>query len=84
MNRCIISGKIMSEIEYKFIIKNKDNSVAKFYIELDNKNIVKIISYNEIADKVLRKLKEGDGILIEGYLIENGEIVLLQFERMQQ
>ena len=84
MNICILQGKIISKIEYKFIIKNKNNFIKKFYIELDNKNIVKIISYNEIADKVLRKLKEGDGILIEGYLIENGEIVLLQFERMQQ
>ena len=42
MNNCFISGKIITEVEFKFAIKNKFYSIAEFKIELDNKSIIKI------------------------------------------
>ena len=66
MNICIISGKIISKIDFKFIINSHDKSIAIFYMELLNKNTVKIIAYNEMADKVYSELKQGQNLIIEG------------------
>ena len=41
MNLCFVIGKIVSEIEFKFIINSKNISIAYFKIELINKIIVK-------------------------------------------
>ena len=66
MNICIISGKIISKIDFKFIINSHNKSIAIFYMELMDKNIVKVVSYNELADKVYSKLKQGQHLIIEG------------------
>ena len=70
MNICIVLGKIISDIEYEFIIteekkennkkinklNSKNISVCKFEIELINKSIVKIKAYNEKADYCYKSL----------------------------
>ena len=66
MNICIIRGKIISKIDFKFIINSHNKSIAIFYMELLNKNTVKIIAYNEMADKVYSELKQGQNLIIEG------------------
>ena len=76
MNICIISGKIISEVEFEFIINNKNKSIAYFDIELSNKNIVKIKAYDEIADYCYWKFEKGEIIYIQGFLKETGEIVV--------
>ena len=56
-NICIVYGKIVSEIEFKFIINvKKYYSIAMFQIELNNKSIVTVRGYNEIADRRYRNL----------------------------
>ena len=74
MNICFLIGKIISEIEFKFIIEGKDVAVVTFYIELENKSILKVKGYNEIADECYQKLKLGDTIAIQGILNGKGEI----------
>ena len=34
MNICMISGKIISKIDFKFIINSHNKSIAIFYMEL--------------------------------------------------
>ena len=41
MNICILLGKIVSEIEFKFIINSKNKSIAYFDLELLNKSRVR-------------------------------------------
>ena len=74
MNLCIILGKIVSEVEFKFIIKSKNKSIAYFDMQLLNKSIVTIKSYNDMADYVYRKLRINQIVIVEGKLREDGSV----------
>lgn len=71
MNICILLGKIVSEIEFKFIINSKNKSIAYFELELLNKSIIKVRAHNEIADYAYSKLSKGDITVIEGKVRTN-------------
>ena len=67
MNICIVYGKIVSKIEFEFIINvKKYYSIVIFQIELDNKSIVTVRGYNEIADYCYKNLNKGNYCVIEG------------------
>ena len=68
MNLCFLIGKIISEIEFKFIINSKNISIAYFKIELHNKSIVQVKAYNELADYCYSKLQKYDVCAIQGYI----------------
>ena len=66
MNLCFLYGKIVSNIDFKFMINSKNTSKAVFYLKLKNNSIIKIKAYNEIADFCFSKLKKGNSIILEG------------------
>lgn len=68
MNEVFLTGKIISNVEFKFIINSKNISIAMFNIETDDKQVIKIKSYNELADYCFSKLKNTDRIFINGEL----------------
>ena len=68
MNICFLTGKIINEIEFKFIIQGKNTSIVTFQIELENKNIITVKGYDEIADYCYQKVKNNDIIMIQGRL----------------
>ncbi len=70
MNICVLIGKIISEIEFKFVINSKNKSIVYFDIELQNKNVVKAVAYDDKADYIYRKIKNKN-VLIEGQLRDN-------------
>ena len=78
MNLCFLIGKIISEIEFNFIVCNgsisAEVSIAEFKLELESKTIVKIIAYKELADSCYRKLSKEDIIGVFGSLNTCGEI----------
>ena len=75
MNEVFIIGKIKTEIEFKFIINNqKYFSKVKFKIQTQDKQELKVVGYNNIADYILRNLKKKDKIFINGRLNTNMEI----------
>ena len=86
MNLCFLMGKIVSKIEFDFLIDNgkisKEISIARFNLQIDKENIVKIFVYNNFADIVYRELKLGDNIGIEGSLKTNGYIKLEKYIKM--
>ena len=71
MNKVFLIGKIITEIEFKFIINSKNISIASFKIETLDKQIINIKAYNEIADYVYSEFYKNDIITIEGNLKEN-------------
>ena len=79
MNIVLVYGKIVSKIEFKFMLSKKHISITVFYIELSNKSIVKIKAYDNMADKCYRQLEKGNNIAIEGKLM-NECIILNDFE----
>ena len=78
--------EIVSKIEFDFLIDNgkisKEISIARFNLQIDKENIVKIFVYNNFADIVYRELKLGDNIGIEGSLKTNGYIKLEKYIKM--
>ena len=78
MNICFLMGKIISEIDFKFIIQGKNTAIATFKIELENKSIITVKGYNEVADYCYQKLKNNDTIIIQGRLQDGGEIIMIE------
>ncbi len=83
MNIVYIQGKIINDIEFKFIIRNKNTSVSIFKIQLMNNSIVTIKAYNELADYCYSKLNKEDIILIEGELNSKLEIISKAIEKLE-
>ena len=75
LNIIFTQGKIISDVEFKFIIKSKNISVSIFKLQLINNSIVTIKSYNELADYCYSKLNKEDIVLIEGKLNSKLEII---------
>ena len=68
MNKVFLIGKIITDIDFKFIISSKNISIARFKIATLDKQIVPIKAYNEMADYAYRKLNRNNLIDIEGKL----------------
>lgn len=66
MNLCILLGKIVSDIEFKFIIKGKNKSIAYFDMLLLNNSVVCVKAYNEMADYIYRNCQIGQKVSVEG------------------
>ena len=81
MNLVFIQGKIISEIDFKFIINSNNKSIAIFKIELFNKSIVTAKAYNNLADYCYSKLKVGNLVLIKGFLNNKNEIIIKIIEK---
>ena len=80
MNLCILDGKVINEIDLKFIYNIREKSlgrnhisIAIIYIEIPNKQIINLQAYDEIAEFVYQNMNKGDYIMIEGK-IRNGFI----------
>ena len=76
MNICFISGKIISDISFKFIVNGQNISICYFNIELSNKSIVKCLAYNEMADSCYFKVRNGDFVYIQGFLNSNYDVII--------
>ena len=83
MNIVFVEGKIISDIEFNFIINSENVSITTFEVELLNKSIVKIKTYNELADYCYSKLNKGDIIFVEGYLNSNMEIIIKTLKKSE-
>ena len=78
MNICFLIGKIISEIEFKFIVNSKKYfSISIFKIKLDNKSIITVKGYNEISDFCYKKLIKNNNISLYGELIQKEIYVYL-------
>ena len=76
MNQVYLIGKIITDIEFKFIINSKNISIAIFKIKtIKDNQVIHIQSFNEVADYFYSKYKRGDIVMIEGKLEENEVIV---------
>ena len=75
MNEVFLTGKIISNVEFKFIINSKNISIAMFNIETDYKQVIKIKAYNELADYCYSKLETNQRVFIYGEISENNIIV---------
>ena len=69
-------GKIISDIQFKFIIKAKDKAVIDFKVlTIQDRQIISVKAYNKMADVIYQKLEINNGIIICGYLKEDKVII---------
>ena len=71
MNEVFLIGKIISDIEFEFIINSKNKAIACFEIKKADKQIVRIQAYNQLADFVYSKLNTNDKVFINGCIEAN-------------
>ena len=71
MNEVFLIGKVISDIEFKFIINSKNKAIASFEIKTADKQIVRIQAYNQLADFVYSKLNTNDKVFVNGYIEDN-------------
>ena len=71
MNGVFLIGKIISDIEFKFIINSKNKAIACFEIKTADKQIVRMQAYNQLADFAYSKLNTNDKVFINGYIEAN-------------
>lgn len=77
MNICFFMGKIVSDIDFQFIIHDRRNiSIAIFEVELKNKSKITVVGYNELADICYSHLNKDDKIILQGYLKNERRVVL--------
>lgn len=86
MNICFFQGKIISKINFKFVMESDENlscrhtSICYFDVLLNSKTIIMVKAYDNMADLCYRKLKIDDFININGILCDNYEVELCEVE----
>ena len=84
MNICFFIGKVISDIEYRFIVDNKKYyAIAIFQIELNNKSVITVKGLNEIADYCYRNLNKNDYCILEGIIASNFNILFQNITKME-
>ena len=76
MNLCFLKGKIISNIEFNFILESHHISIVIFELELSNNSIVTVKAYDEIADWCYQNLVKNDWVALKGNLNSKMEIIL--------
>lgn len=78
MNLCILGGKVINEIDLKFIynlqkksLDKKHTAIIIIYLQLQDKQVIKLCAYDEIADYTYQNISEGDYIVVEGKIRNN-------------
>ena len=89
MNYFIGIGQIIKEIKFDFFINSKKIiSAADTFIKIqnthnaDNPVTIKIIGFNDLADKMYRRLYKGSYVLVYGTLTTNGYIEIIDFQKI--
>ena len=81
LEKCFLIGKIISEIDFKFIVNNKEiHAIAMFEIELMNATKLKVKAYNEIADYCYKNYYKNKYVCISRRI--NSEIEVTMMETM--
>ncbi len=83
MNEIYIIGTINGKIEFKFVVNNKRYfSKVKFKLKTLDKQILKIVCYNDVADLILKNIKERDKIIIRGRINSKSKIEIKEYNKV--
>ncbi len=82
MNLCFIIGKIINDVDFKFILSGKHKSIVILKIKLINGSEIEVRAYDEIADICYRFFNKNEIVLVEGRLDTKMYIVLKKIEKI--
>ena len=81
MNICFLIGEIISNIDFKFVMNDKNNiSISIFKLKVNDGSTITLKAYNELADLCYRNLSINNYIVLQGRLNSNMEIILYDIE----
>lgn len=86
MNRVFCIGKLLEDVRYGFLLNVKMYSAATTLLEIpeyyssSNYTIIKIIGFNNIADRMYRRLEKNNFIILEGQISTKGYIEIINFK----
>ena len=75
MNEVFEIVKVLN-YKYRFLLNSKNNAICKIEGILLNGSIIKLIAYDNLADRLLRRLKINEIYLFQGKLDSNMEVVI--------
>ena len=82
MNEVFLIGKIITCVNFGFMINSKHLSKVTFNLKTVDEQIIQICAYDKIADYVYSNLKQGDNVFIYGklyrYMVNVVKIIILQ------
>ena len=76
MNDVFLIGKLIEDVNFKFMISKKYTAISAFNIKTVNGEKLRLVAYNTIADFCYRKLNKNDNILISGFLNSNMQVII--------
>lgn len=82
MNICILMGKIIEEVNFRFIYNDKSISIANCRIELIDKSQIEIFGLDEKADYMYKNLNINDIILVSGSIVNEGKNSRIRIEEI--
>ena len=78
INLCFLYGKVINEIDLKFIYNHKNKTLGKKHIsivEMELKlldgQVIHLHAYNEVADDAFKNINKDDFITIQGKMRNN-------------
>lgn len=83
MNLCIITGKILEDINFKFIYNDRRISIAYTTIKLSNDSIITIKGFTEKADVLFTKFAKGDLVIVEGKIDTKSEVEIIRIDKIK-
>ncbi len=82
MNTCILMGKIIEEVEFKFIYNSKSVSIANCKIQLMDKTQLEIYGLDEKADYMYQNINKNDIILISGSIVNERKTNKIKIDKI--
>ena len=82
MNLVYIIGKVVSNIDFKFVYKSNKNAVAIFICELNNGSLVRIKAFDNNADYCYANLEQKHFVIIEGKLDSVNNIIVRNIKKL--
>ncbi len=83
MNRCILIGKIIEDVDFKFVYNDIAISIAICTLELTNNSKIQIYALDDKADYMYRELNKNDIILVYGKLVSNSNKLKIKVEELE-
>ena len=81
MNECYLKIEIVSKIDFKFILYQKQKSIVTFEGKLSNNSIINILAYDELADYIYSK--QPKIIWLRGELNENMKVCIKEIYKVE-
>ncbi len=84
MNKCILIGKILSDVDFQFLCNKKHVSIATIKVELCDKTPIDVYGIDLMADHMYRELNKGDVVIVYGCIRQNKQNVKIEVTEIEK